>query len=249
MVSGKYSALAGAVAREQSINNIGANLANVNTTGYKRSMVTFESLLRGEKQTGDARGINYSRVKQNYTDFSSGALKPTDNPYDMAIQGNGFFKVLGPDGPVYTRRGDFLVDQEGVLRTSNGLPVLDDGNGEITVPDTDIGQIAVADDGTIYSLTPDGARAEVARLGIVGVNDPTQLKRREDTTFELLPDGIEEEIEDFRVVQGSLEVSNVNMTEEMAKMINSYRTFETYHKVLKSYSTLGDQQDELGTIG
>lgn len=248
MVSGKYSALAGAVSREQSINNIAANLANVNTTGYKRSMVSFESLLRGEQQIREASGINYSRVRQNYTDFTEGALRPTENPYDMAIQGEGFFKVLGPEGPVYTRRGDFLVDPEGNLRTSNGMPVLDDGNGEINIPNTDIGEVAVADDGTIYVMTPDGVRAEVARLGIVGVNDLTQLKRREDTTFELLPEGDEVEIENFRVIQGNLEVSNVNMTEEMTKMINSYRTFETYHKVLKSYSTLGDQQDELGTL-
>jgi flagellar basal-body rod protein FlgF len=248
MVSGKYSALAGAISREQSINNISANLANVNTTGYKRSLVSFESLLKGERQINEAKGINYSRVRQNYTDFTEGAIRPTDNPYDMAIQGEGFFKVLGPDGPLYTRRGDFLVNQDGTLRTSNGMPVLDEGNGEITIPDTDIGEIAVSDEGGIYILTPDGNRAEVAQLGVVGVNDPSLLKRRADTTFELLPGGEETDVENYSIVQGSLEVSNVNMTDEMAKMINSYRTFETYHKVLKSYSTLGEEQNDLGTI-
>lgn len=248
MVSGKYSALAGAISREQSINNIAANLANVNTTGYKRSLVSFESLLNGEKQTKEASGINYSRVRQNYTDFTEGALRHTENPYDMAIQGEGFFKVMGPEGPLYTRRGDFLVDQDGTLRTSDGLPVLDEGNGEITIPDTDIGEVAVSNEGGIYIMTPDGNRAEVAQLAVVGVNDPSQLKRREDTTFELQPGGEETEVENYSIVQGSLEVSNVNMTDEMAKMINSYRTFETYHKVLKSYSTLGQEQDDLGTI-
>lgn len=248
MVSGKYSALAGAVSREQAISNIAANLANVNTTGYKRSLVSFESLLRGERQTREAQGINYSRVKQNYSDFTPGPIRPTENPYDMAIQGEGFFKVLGPDGPRYTRRGDFLVDPDGALRTTNGLPVLDDGNGQITIPDSDIGQIAMGNDGTIFVLTPGGGRAEVARLGIVNVDDTSKLVRKEDTTFELGPDGNEVAAENFSVIQGSLEVSNVNMNEEMMRMIDSYRTFETYHKVLKSYSTIGDEQDELGTL-
>lgn len=248
MVSGKYSALAGAVSREQAINNISANLANVNTTGYRRSLVSFESMLRGEQQIKEAKGINYSRVNRNYTDFTPGGLRQTDSPYDMAINGQGFFKVSGAEGPLYTRRGDFFVDEEGTLRTSNGLPVLDDGNGEITIPDTDIGKIAVADDGAIYILTPDGARVEVARLAVVGVDDTTKLRRNEDTTFSLEDGGNEVPLEDFRVLQGSLELSNVNMTEEMTRMINSYRTFETYHKVLQSYSKIGDEQDDLGTI-
>lgn len=248
MVSGKYSALAGAVSREQSINNIAANLANVNTTGYRRSLVSFESILRGEKQIKEANGINYTRVNRNYTDFSPGALRQTGNPYDMAIHGEGFFKIGGPDGPLYTRRGDFSIDEEGTLRTSNGLPVLDDGNGEITIPDTDIGKVNIDDDGTIYILTRDGAKAEVGRVAVVGIEDTNNLKRREDTMFEL-ENGAEVPLENFRVVGGTLELSNVNMTEEMTKMINSYRTFETYHKVLKSYSTIGDEQDDLGTVG
>lgn len=248
MVSGKYSALAGAVSREQSIANISANLANVSTSGYKRSLLSFESILRGERQTREAQGINYSRVRKNFSDFSPGPMRQTDNPLDMAIHGNGFFKVLGPEGPLYTRRGDFLVDFDGTLRTSNGMPVLDEANAEITVPDTDIGKVAVADDGTISLVAPDGTQAEVGRLAVVDIDDLGKLKREENTTYSLTEGGVEVPLEDFRVIQGSLEVSNVNMTEEMAKLINSYRTFETYHKVLESYKTLGQQQDVLGTL-
>jgi flagellar basal-body rod protein FlgF/flagellar basal-body rod protein FlgG len=248
MVSGKYSAVAGAVAREQSIANISANLANVNTTGYKRTGVSFESLLRGARQTQEAKGINYSRVKQNVSDFSPGPMRPTENPLDMAIHGDGFFKVAGPDGPLYTRRGDFVVDQAGVLKTSNGMPVLDDANGEITIPDTDRGKIGVSEDGTISLITPDGNRAEAGRLAIVDIDDRSMLKREENTTFSLMAGGNEIPVDAPIIIQGSLETSNVNMTEEMTKMINSMRTFETYHKVLESYSTLGQQLDELGTL-
>lgn len=249
MVSGKYSALAGAIAREQSIANIAANLANVNTSGYRRTSVSFESLLRGARQANEAKGINYSRVKQNITNFEQGALRQTGNPYHLALQGDGFFKLEGPNGPLYTRRGDFVVDQEGVLRTSSGRAVLDDANSLITIPDTDSGKLVVTEDGTILNISPDGVSAEAGRLAVVDINDTSLLKREDDTAFSLEPEGVETPLDTPRVTQGFLELSNVNMTEEMTKMINIMRTFETYHKVLESYSTLGEQQDELGTVG
>lgn len=249
MVSGKYSALAGAISREQKIANISNNLANINTTGYKKSMVSFESILRGEQQSNEAKGINYNRIKQNFADFSPGAFRQTNDPLDLALNGKGFFKVLGPDGILYTRRGDFAIDQEGNLQTNSGLPVLDEANGPITIPDTDTSQIAIDDDGTIYTLGPQGARQEVSRLAVVNIEDPSQLKREGDTTYSLDELGQEIPNEDYRVVQGNLELSNVNMSSEMAAMIDSYRTFETYHKVLKSYGTISEQQEELGTLG
>jgi len=248
MVSGKYSALAGAVAREQAIANIGANLANVNTAGYRRTTVSFESLLRGERQIREAKGINYSRVKQNFTDFAPGAMRQTDNPFNVAIKGDGFFKIEGENGPLYTRRGDFVVDQEGVLRTSSGLAVLDDANARITIPDTDSSRVDIAEDGTIYTIDPDEIITEAGLLAVVDVNDRSLLKREDDTAFSLEPGGTEIPLDTPTVTQGFLELSNVNMTEEMTRMINSMRTFETYHKVLESYSTIGQQQDELGTV-
>jgi len=249
MVSGKYSALAGAIAREQSIANISANLANVNTSGYRRTSVSFESLLRGEQQTQKAKGINYSRVKQNVTDFEQGAMRETANPFHVAIKGDGFFKIEGPNGPLYTRRGDFTVDQEGVLRTSSGLAVLDDANGQITVPDTDTSKLVIYEDGTVSTITPEGDSTEAGRLAIVDVDNRSLLKREDNTGFSLEPGAAEVPIDTPEVAQGFLELSNVNMTTEMTRMIDSMRTFETYHKVLESYSTLGQQQDELGTIG
>lgn len=249
MVSGKYSALAGAISREQMIANVSANLANVNTTGYKKSQVSFESILRGQQQMTAAKGINYDRVKQNFIDFESGPLRQTENPYDVALNGEGFFKVQGPEGVLYTRRGDLHVDNEGTLRTSNEMAVLDAGGGQITIPDTAAGNIVVSENGTIYLLAGDGAQTEVGQLAVVNVDDPLKLKKQADTTFSLENGGVENPVDNPTVVQGSLEVSNVNMTEEMARMIDSHRLFETYHKVLKSYSTLGEQQDELGTLG
>jgi len=248
MVSGKYSALSGAIAREQAISNVSNNLANISTTGYRRSQVSFESILRGEQQTKDAAGINYSRVRQNYSDFSEGPMRQTEDPLNFAISGDGFFKIQGAKGLLYTRRGDFKVNATGVLTTSTNLPILDEGNSQITIPDTNINKISVAEDGTISLIDPKGTRSEVGKMAIVAINDKKKLTRESDTAFALAAGGAEQPTENIRVVQGSLELANINMSSELTQMIDNYRTFETYHKVLKSYVTIGETQDELGTL-
>jgi flagellar basal-body rod protein FlgF len=248
MVSGKYSALSGAIAREQTMANIAANLANVNTVGYKKANISFESLLQGAKQTEEARGINYSRIKNSFADFTAGPITETGNQLDMAIHGDGFFKVQGPDGVLYTRRGDFTLDQNGNLQTSNGLQVLNQANGPINIPDTTTSQISVNSLGEISLMGRDGSRSVVGSVGVVTINDTSKLKREADTTFSLQPDGQETVVTQPTLAIGSLETSNVNMSEEMTLMIDSLRTFETYHKVLKSYSDLSQKQDELGSL-
>jgi flagellar basal-body rod protein FlgF/flagellar basal-body rod protein FlgG len=248
MVSGKYSALSGAISREQSMANIAANLANVNTVGYKKTSVSFESLLEGAKQSAEAKGINYSRIKGTFSDFTPGPITETGNPLDMAIHGDGFFKVQGPDGMLYTRRGDFVLDQTGNLQTSNGLQVLNQANAPINIPETALNQISINSLGDISIMGRDGGQSVVGRVGVVTIDDTSKLKREADTTFSLQAGGQESALADPTLTIGSLESSNVNMTEEMTLMINSLRTFETYHKVLKSYSDLGQKQDELGSL-
>lgn len=249
MVSGKYSALAGAISREQRLANIATNLANVNTVGYKKSRMSFESLLRGEQQTSNAKGINFSRVRENFTEFTEGPIKNTSNPLDIAIHQDGFFKVQSKEGFRYTRRGDFHVDQDGTLMTGNNMPVLDDGNAPISIPGNDTSKISVNSIGEISVLSIDGTRELVGKIAVYTMNENNSLKRESDTLFSLETGGQEVLSETPLLNVGSLEVSNVNMTEEMALMIESTRTFESYQKVIKAYSTLGQKQDELGTVG
>jgi flagellar basal-body rod protein FlgF/flagellar basal-body rod protein FlgG len=249
MTSGKYSALSGAIARDQAIANLSANLANVSTSGYKRRSLSFEALLRGEQQRTQAKGINYSRVKTIATDFSPGPLKHTENPFDVAIHGDGFFKVQGPNGVLYTRRGDFVTDQAGVLRTSNGMMVLDNGGGPITIPNADTSQVSIGESGIVAILNTDGGADEVGQLAVVGIDNPGNLRQEENTMYSLGEGAAEVPMEaPFRLVQGSLELSNVNMTEEMTRLIDNYRAYENYHKVIESYKTISDQQDALGTL-
>jgi flagellar basal-body rod protein FlgF len=249
MVSGKYSALAGAISREQRMANISANLANVNTVGYKKNSMTFESILSGEQQTTQSKGINYSRIRENFTDFSEGPIKETSNPLDIAIHGDGFFKVQATEGVRYTRRGDFHVDSDGTLLTGNNMPVLNEANAPINIPETDVSKVSVNSLGEISILSVDGARNVVGQLGIVTINDNNNLKRESDTLYSLEQGGQEIPIEEPYLAIGNLEMANINTTEEMALMIESMRTFESYQKVIQAYSKLGQKQDELGTIG
>lgn len=248
MVSGKYSALTGAITREQSMANVSSNLANVSTTGYKKLRMSFESMLRGEKQVLETKGINYNRVRANYNDFSQGPLRDTGNPFDLAVSGEGFFRIRTENEDLLTRKGNFLVDSNGLLVTDSGNPVLDDGGGEIVVPNTDTSKIVINDKGTISLMSFDGTRTEIATIGIYNVEDKAQLKTKNLTSFSFENQTADIQENDFVLVQGALENSNVNMTDEMAKMINNNRLYETYHDVLKSYSKLGEKLSDIGTV-
>jgi len=249
MTSGKYSALSGAIARDQAIAHLSANLANISTTGYKRRSLSFEAMLRGEQQRTQAKGINYNRVKTVVTDFSPGPLKHTENPFDVAIHGEGFFKVQGANGPLYTRRGDFVTDEAGILRTSNGMMVLDDGGGPITIPNADTSQVIIGESGIVAVLNADGGVDEVGQLAVVGIDNPQNLRQEENTMYSLGEGAAEKPVETpFRLVQGSLEIANVNMTEEMTRLIDNFRAYENYHKVIESYKAISEQEDALGTL-
>ena len=248
MSSGKYAALAGAISREQAINNVANNLANVNTSGYKRSQVSFESVLSGEQQSQQAKNINYDRVATNYNDFSPGAIRETSDPLNLAIDGKGFFKVQGADKVLYTRSGNFAINSDGILTTVSGLPVLDTAGAQINVPETDIKNIHISNEGTLYVLGEDNTNTTVATLAVAEVENTKELTHVSDTMFSLDDPNMEFPATDYRTIQGSLEMSNVNMTAEMTKMIDYNRTFETYHKVLRSYSTIAEKQEELGTV-
>ncbi len=249
MGSGKYSALAGAISREQRLANISSNIANVNTVGYKKTRMSFESLLRGEQQTAQAKGINYSRVKENFTEFTAGPIRETGNTLDLAIHGEGFFKVQGPEGVLYTRRGDFHTDRDGTLLTGNNMPVLDTGNAPIIIPDRDTSRISINNLGEISILSLEGGRNVIGNIAVYTIDDPSTLKREPGTMYSLQEGGQEIPTDIPSVSVGSLELANVNITEEMALMIESNRTFESYQKVIKAYSSLGQKQDELGTVG
>ncbi len=244
MVSGKYSALSGAVAREQALDSISANLANVHTTGFRKNRISFESILRDAKQVGDAKGINYARIRKIGSDFEQGAVQQTGNPLDVAITGEGFFKIQKGQQSFYTRAGHFIMDEEGILRTSEGHSLLGPNSQPVQLSDPAGKAIDINETG---GISLDGLPTGES-IAIFNVSDEQRLKPAGNTLFSL-EDGTDLLNTESKIIQGSLESSNVNMMEEMAFMISAQRKFEAHIKVLESYSKLSEKQNELGTVG
>jgi len=244
MVSGKYSALSGAVSREQALANISNNLANINTSGFKKNRISFASLLKGSKQISTAKGINYNKIRKIGIDFQQGPLEETGRPLDVAISGKGFFKILRGKEILYTRNGNFFTDANGMLKTAQGFNVLNESNGPIQLSSIEGKKIHIDTSGNItLDTTPSGEKIQV-----FSVSDPKELSKAGEGLLKLGQGATAQPLADASITQKSLEGSNVNMVEEMVLMIDTQRKFEAYLKVQKTYSTLGEKQSELGSI-
>jgi flagellar basal-body rod protein FlgG len=243
MQNAMYTALFGALANEHRMNNIANNLANVNTTGYKRDLLAFKDTfmmyahdqimepqahLRSEKLFPEPMHMARTRIAYAKTDFEQGSLKITGAPFDLAIAGNGFFKVQTPQGEFYTRNGHFRLTAEGAIITEQGFPVLSDG-GEITVPEG-VSHFTIAESGEIYA---DGVL--VGQITLVDVDNPLHLEKLGGNMYRPRPGQEVAEVEaEGYVAQGFLEVSNVNPVYEMVNMIEAQRQFEAYAKVMQT---------------
>jgi len=245
MVSGKYSALSGAVVREQAMDNLASNLANVTTAGFKKNRVSFSAILRGANQTAEARGINYTKIRKIATDFSQGGMQTTGRALDVAIEGEGFFKVQKDDEIFYTRSGHLVIDQNGMIKTDEGLNVLGAANDPLQVNIAEGKDIVIGESGEI---SVNGALSG-GKIQVFAIDDQEKLVKTGSSLYKLDEGGTDQPLATSRVVQGNLETSNVNMMEEMAAMIAIQRTFEAHNKVIESYSKLGEKQDELGSVG
>jgi flagellar basal-body rod protein FlgF len=235
-----YMAATGALAYEKRLQLISNNLANVQTAGFKKDRGLFRAFELSEPGNNELR-INaspsqapaYWMLFSSYTDFSPGEMKKTDNPFDLALSGNGFFCVQTPGGVQYTRRGNFTVNADDVLVTQEGWPVLGQG-GKIQLkmakPSATKREFSVSEDGYI---TLDGS--QVDRLRIVDFTMFHALEKAGNNYYRgLRPEALEELDEGFKVSQGFLELSNVNTVSMMTEMIEVLRGYESYQKIMRS---------------
>ena len=243
MQNSMYSALFGALSNEHRMNSIANNLANVNTTGFKRDMLSFKDTfamyahdqimepmvnLRSKKLFPEPQHLSRTRIAQAQVDFDQGSLKVTGAPFDVAISGNGFFKVRTPQGDFYTRNGHFRMTGEGMLITEQGYPVLGNG-GEVTLPDG-VKNFTIAENGDIY-----GDGQAMGSIDLVEVDNPLGLEKLGSNMYRPRVGSDVQEVESKSyMVQGFLEVSNVNPVYEMVNMIEAQRQFEAYAKVMQT---------------
>jgi len=253
-----YSALFGALSTEMRLNLSANNLANVNTTGYKRDRVSFEDTfmryahddhidprgnLREPELFPRANVIAKPRVAEQKIDFSQGALQLTGNPLDLSIQGPGFFKVSNGGSTYYTRNGAFHRSAQGLLVTDQDYPVLG-GGGPIQIPDGR--DISVDGQGSVYL---DGA--QVGQIDVVSVQNPDTLQKFGANLYTAQPGAtVQEGLMDqttTQVAQGYLEKPNVEVVEEMVNMIETQRTFEAYQKMITGSNELDTKAIRMGT--
>jgi len=228
---------------------ISNNLANVNTTGFKKSRAIFEDLLyQNVRQVGAQSSQNTElptglqigtgvRTVATEKSHTQGTIQQTGQSLDMSVSGRGFFQVLRPDGEIsYTRDGSFKLDSSGQLVTSGGYPL----EPSITIPE-DALSVTIGVDGTVSVLQPgSGTPTQVGNITLADFINPTGLdpigenQFRESLSSGTPTVGTPGETGVGLISQGSLETSNVNVVEEMVSMIETQRAYEMNSKAIST---------------
>lgn len=258
---GIYTALSGSLAQTLKIDTIANNIANVNTTGFKRDQQTFgEYLTAMEKEPQviqvprvpasiesfyDLNGGDQAYVDAagTFTNFEQGSLKSTGGKLDVAIDGKGFFEVSTPSGVQLTRAGNFSIDGNGQLVTKDGSPVLLEGTNEMAADErvarfSGTSQAYISDGGEVF----DGER-NLGRISLVQVNNLDSLQKTGSNNYNfksnMTPDVVA--IATPSLKQGFIETSNVNIVGEMTEMIMAQRVFEGTQKAIQAYDSMADK--------
>jgi flagellar basal-body rod protein FlgF len=219
-----YIGLSQQLALQQQMEITANNLANMSTPGYKAQQPLFSEYITNPR--GGAP-IHQSSNSGSYRDLSNGSLTQTHNPFDVAMQAEGFFTIQTPDGIRYTRDGGFSLNSERQLVNKSGFPVLNGNNEPLGIP-ADATQIRITEDGEITS-----EYGTVGRIKVVEFENKQALTRLGNNLFDA---GGQEEIiiEQPRMVQGAVENSNVNPVLEMNKMIEILRSYQMTQRMLQT---------------
>ena len=235
MSSGIYIAAAGAVAQSTALDATANNIANATTAGFRGDRVTFREAL------GAARSPDVGLVGAGTTrvDSQAGALTASENPLDLALDGDGYFGIQTPTGTRYTRAGNFQLDDQRNLVTPDGFAVRGEGGAPINVP-ADATQVGVSLDGTVSA---DGA--EIGKLELVRFA-ANQVKREGGTLFSAT--GKPTTGDPPKVRSGMLEASNVNIVRGMVDLVKVSRTYESLMRMIQGYHDVESRAArELGT--
>lgn len=255
MVRGLYTAAAGVFTQQKALNVISNNIANASTAGYK-SQATIESsfgehLINRMSELDSVAKKNigsWSYITVNsseYTDFTQGNLENTGRPVDMAIKGDGFFLVESETyGPVLTRNGQFEIDSDGELCLPGVGKVLNDGESTISLENSNF---TVGPTGTIFV---DGDEAD--SLYIVRPAEETVMKSVGNGVFQIEEGGSYDEVEEgtYNVLQGALEKSNINLAQEMSRLIAGQNHYNSCTQIIKMYDKINEiTVNQIGRIG
>jgi flagellar basal-body rod protein FlgG len=222
------------------VESVAMNLANSLTPGYKRSVAVaqpFASLVE-QGQASSVTGVHappaVDPAPSGFVDVHPGPVKKTGQALDLALGGPGFFEVLTDDGPAYTRKGDFHMDERGRLVTAQGLPVMGLG-GEIALAGD---QPTIARDGAIVDSAGGSRRVELGQLKVVRFEDTRHMTSLGNGLYTAGAGSTELRGGDVQVQQGFLENSNVSTQQEMVELMQTTRHFESVQKAIQAYDEL-----------
>lgn len=249
MFDALYISATGMQAQQLNVDTIANNLANVNTTGFKKAKVGFSDLmvreagrlqppteelgvLGGDRQLG--AGVGIAAISKL---FDMGDLKKTESAFDIAIQGEGFLEVTMPDGTsAYTRGGTFKVNRDGLLATPSGFPL----KPNISIPDN-AQNMQIDGDGRVrVQVAGQGSPVEAGQLDLVRFTNPSGLQSQGDGLYRITQGSGESILgkatEDGMgsLAQGFLEGSNVKLTDEMVNLMVAQRVYEANVKVMQA---------------
>jgi len=249
MMNALWISKTGLEAQDLALTTVSNNLANVATTGFKKDRPVFEDLLYqidrqpGANSSADSRlpsGLQLGtgvRTAGTQKVFTTGSLELTDQTLDVAINGRGFFQIAMPDGNIaYTRDGTFHLNDEGVMVNVNGYPL----QPEIVIPDQ-ANNVSISNDGIVQAtIQGDPDPIDLGQIDIVDFINPAGLQARGgnlflETASSGAPQaGIPSEDGFGSLEQGALENSNVEVVEELVKMITVQRSYEMNSKVVSA---------------
>ena len=240
MNKGIYPALSGGVAYEKLLTIIANNVANINTAGYKADRPVFRvdvpDTISATSSLLPVKDKFYTEIDSVFTDFNTGVIRQTGNVLDLAIEGDGFFVIDTPEGPRYTRSGNFILDSSNAITTVDGHMVMGEG-GPIILEE---GKVSVDTDGRV---SVDGS--EINKLRVVDFEKPYMLQKDQNNMFS---GSGEQTAEGYKVLQGAVELSNVNSVKEMAAMISVLRGYESYQKVMTTMDETSAKANEVGRV-
>lgn len=213
---------------------ISNNIANVNTTGFKSGRANFKDMLyqamEPNRSFQKGNGVTISDVSNN---FAQGVIQPTGRNLDLAIRGSGFFGVMDDNGKLkFTRDGSFYFDQDGYLVNSSGLKIVDDDESEIEINDINLKEVTINQNGEIFVDN----QSESKKIGLFNFTNLSGLIKVGDNLYsdsevsgELLA-GIPGEEGFGEILSGALELSNTDLTDEMANLIITQRGYQANAK-------------------
>jgi len=253
MVKGLYTAYTGMVNEQNRMDIMTNNLANASTVGYKKEGSTSQSFndvltVKIKDQSVGMRNVQRIGIKnpgvkigENYTDYTQGSFRITDNTYDLALAGDGFFAIeftnkAGETDTKYTRAGQFTLNKDGYLVTEEGDYVLDTQNRRIRL--NTLLDSKITDDGTIYQNDQ-----AVARIQVTDFEDYDYLEKYGETYYQPI------EGADAQVKSGYLEMANVQIVSEMVNLISITRAYESNQKVVQTIDgTLDVAANQIGKL-